>query len=124
MSVWLAVLLGGALGSAARHGVNEAAARWLGTSAPYATAAVNLIGSFAIGVLAGALAAQRISMTTTARVFVFVGILGGFTTFSSMMLDSLTLWEARAVGTMAVNLLGQVVVGLALVYVGYQIGVQ
>jgi fluoride ion exporter CrcB/FEX len=48
-------------------------------------------------------------------------LLGGFTTFSSFMLDSLTLWEARAVTTMALNLAVQLTIGLALVYVGYQV---
>lgn len=124
MGLWFAILLGGALGSAARHGVNVAASRWLESSTPYATAVVNLIGSLIIGVLAGALAAQRLSMTTTMRAFVFVGLLGGFTTFSSFMLDTLTLSEAGSTTTMLGNLVGQVVVGFALVYAGYHIGLR
>ena len=91
---WVAVLLGGAFGSAARHGVNLMTARTLGTPTPYATAAVNLIGSFAIGVLAGALATERLTLTPTERTLLFTGILGGFTTFSSLMLDTLVLWQA------------------------------
>ncbi|MFI4944071.1 MAG: fluoride efflux transporter FluC, partial [Burkholderiales bacterium] len=76
---WIAVGLGGALGSVARHGVNTIVARWLGSPVPYATLVVNLLGCTAIGLLAGGLASERLSMTHTARVFVFVGILGGFT---------------------------------------------
>ena len=86
-----AVAVGGALGSLARHGVNSAVAQIFGRPVPYATAAVNLLGSAAIGVLAGLLASGRLTMAPTARAFVFVGILGGFTTFSSFMLDTLTL---------------------------------
>jgi CrcB protein len=65
--------------------------RRYGSAAPYATLIVNLIGCAVIGLLAGLLAGGRLGMTSTARVFVFVGILGGFTTFSSFGLDVFTL---------------------------------
>jgi CrcB protein len=119
---WLAAVLGGALGTAARHGINVLVARQFSAAGPYATAGVNLVGTFAIGVLAGALAAQRITLSEPARIFVFVGLLGGFTTFSSLMLDSLTLAHAGSSGGAAVNLLGQVVLGLVLVVAGYRLG--
>jgi len=119
---WLAVLAGGAFGTAARHLVNVASARVLGTSAPYATAMVNLAGSLAIGLLAGALVARRFSLSLNAQTFVFVGILGGFTTFSSFMLDSLTLLETGRPGQAVLNLGGQLLAGLMLVYAGYRLG--
>ena len=84
-----AVALGGALGSLARHGVNIAFAHIFGRPVPLATAAVNLAGSAAIGILAGLIASRRLTMTPNMRTFVFVGLLGGFTTFSSFMLDTL-----------------------------------
>ena len=121
---WVAVLLGGAFGSAARHGVNLMTARTLGTATPYATAAVNLIGSFAIGVLAGALATERLSLTPTERTLLFTGILGGFTTFSSLMLDTLVLWQAGSIAKAVANLIGQLVIGCVLVYLGYRLGLQ
>ena len=121
---WLAVFVGGAVGSVARHGVNVAAARLLTTPTSWATATVNMIGSLVIGLLAGALAAERLSMSPTTRAFVFVGILGGFTTFSSFMLDSLTLLQAGAPARAAVNLIGQLIVGLALTIGGYYIAVR
>jgi fluoride exporter len=121
---WLAVLLGGALGSAARHGVNLATVRLLGTAGPSATAIVNLVGTVTIGVLAGALAAERISMSPALRAFVFVGLLGGFTTFSSLMLDSLVLLKAGSPAGAAVNLVGQFAAGVALVLAGYYIGLR
>ena len=124
MTTWIAVLLGGALGSVARHGVNVVTARLMGAPSPWATAAVNMIGSIAIGVLAGALAANRLSMSRTMQVFVFVGILGGFTTFSSFMLDSLTLMQTGGSMKGAVNLIGQVSVGVVLIYAGYQAGLR
>ena len=114
-----AVAVGGALGSLARHGVNSAVAHLFGRPGPYATAAVNLLGSAAVGVLAGLIASGRLTMAPTMRVFVFVGLLGGFTTFSSLMLDTLTLTHAGQ-GTLAMsNVLGQTAIGLAAVYAGY-----
>src|SRR5262245_13894298 len=91
VTTWLAVIAGGALGTAVRHGVNVWFARHLAYPTPYPTAAVNLIGAGIIGILAGAIAAGRLHMSGPLRSFVFVGILGGFTTFSSYMLDTLTL---------------------------------
>ena len=119
---WLAVLVGGAIGSAARHGINLAAPRLFGSATPYATAAVNMIGSLVIGILAGALAAERVSMSPTERALVFTGLLGGFTTFSSFMLDGLVLWQAGATSKAIVNLMGQLIVGCVLIYAGYRIG--
>src|SRR3954468_18176493 len=84
--IWLAVAAGGALGSMARHGVNILFAHVLERAVPYATASVNLAGSAAIGLLAALIAAGRLHWSTELRTFVFVGILGGFTTFSSFML--------------------------------------
>ena len=121
---WVAVLLGGAFGSAARHGVNLMTARALGTPTPYATATVNLIGSFAIGVLAGALAAERVRLTPTERTLLFTGILGGFTTFSSLVLDTMVLWQAGSLAKAIANLIGQLVIGCVLVYLGYRLGLQ
>jgi CrcB protein len=119
---WIAVGFGGALGSVARHGVNIIVARWLGSPVPYATLAVNLLGCAAIGLLAGGVASERLSMTPTARVFVFVGILGGFTTFSSFGLDTLTLVRTGRVAAALGNVAAQVGVGLAAVAIGYWTG--
>jgi CrcB protein len=82
------------------------------------------MGSIVIGLLAGALAANRLSMSRPMQVFVFVGILGGFTTFSSFMLDSLTLTQTGESMRAALNLIGQVSVGLVLTYAGYLAGLR
>src|SRR5262249_49733034 len=91
LMIWLAVCVGGALGSLARHEVNVFFGHVLERAVPWATATVNVVGSLAIGLLGGLLAVGRIHMSTEMRTFVFVGILGGFTTFSSFMLDTFTL---------------------------------
>jgi CrcB protein len=115
---WIAVALGGAAGSLARHGVNLAFARY-GSATPYATATVNIAGSAVIGVLAGMTASGRLQMTPTVRAFVFVGILGGFTTFSSFMLDTLTLTHGTQRELAIANVLAQFVLGALAVFAGY-----
>jgi CrcB protein len=114
-----AVVLGGAIGSVARHGVNAVFAHLLMRPVPYATATVNLIGSAVAGVLAGLIASQRLTMTPTMRVFVFVGLLGGFTTFSSFMLDTLTIIERGDRVLAMSNVIGQTAIGILAVSLGY-----
>jgi len=116
---WVAVGVGGALGSMARHGANVATARWLGSPTAYATAFVNISGCLFIGLLAGLTAAGTLRLSEPARVFVFVGILGGFTTFSSFGLDTLTLVRSGATGAALGNVAAQVVIGLGSVFFGY-----
>jgi CrcB protein len=117
--MWLAVAVGGALGSLARHGVNVIFARFAETTTPYATATVNVLGSLVIGVLAGLTAGGRLHLTPAWRAFVFVGVLGGFTTFSSFMLDTLTLEHGTQHGLAVSNVLVQIVLGLIAVFAGY-----
>ena len=117
--MWVAVALGGALGSPARHAVNLAFARVTPSTSPYATATVNILGSLAIGVLAGLTASGKLHMTPTTRTFVFVGLLGGFTTFSSLMLDTLALAHGSERGLAISNVLAQCVLGAIAVFAGY-----
>jgi CrcB protein len=123
MSAWIAVAIGGALGSLARHGVNHVVqTRWLTLRFPLGTAAVNLVGCLVIGLLAGLIASNRMALGLYWREFIFVGVLGGFTTFSSFGLDTLTLTQSHS-GTYAIlNVALQVIGGLLAVWVGYVIG--
>src|SRR3954463_2844284 len=111
--VWLAVGAGGALGSLARHGVNVAVSHLLGRVVPYATACVNITGSLVIGWLAALVASRRPHGSNQLRAFVFVGILGGFTTFSSFMFDTLTLSQGGEHSTALWNVVLQTALGLA-----------
>jgi CrcB protein len=121
--IWLAVGAGGALGSMARHGVNIFFSHVLERAVPYATGAVNLMGSAVIGLLAGLIATGRLHMSTELRTFVFVGILGGFTTFSSYMLDTFTLGHGGDHAFAFWNVTLQTGFGLAAVWAGYRLGV-
>lgn len=89
---YLVVFLGAGLGGALRHGVNMLAARMLGTGFPLGTLAVNVVGSFAMGFLAGYWALKS-GLSQPLRLFLTTGMLGGFTTFSAFSLDAALLWE-------------------------------
>ena len=121
--VWLAVAAGGAIGTLARHGVNLVFGHVFVRAVPYATAAVNIAGSLVIGLLAGRIASGRLEMDQPVRAFVFVGVLGGFTTFSSFMLDTLVLTDGGDRTLAVANLVGQTGLGLVTIYLGYQLGV-
>ena len=119
MSAWIAVALGGALGSVARHGVNRWVHQgWPSLRFPIATLIVNIVGCVVIGILAGLVATGRLPMRPAWREFVFVGILGGFTTFSTFGLDTIVLVRTGAAAQAVANVALHVVVGLASVYAG------
>jgi len=116
--LWVA--LGGALGSVARYAISGVAVRWLGASFPYGTLFVNVTGSFTIGLLAALVAADgRPSLSADARAFLLVGVLGGFTTFSSFSLETLNLARSGALVPAMLNVAGSVVLCLAAVSFGF-----
>src|SRR5262245_46374327 len=112
MTTWFMIVLGGALGTGARHLANAIVAGMIGRPTPLATLAVNIIGCAAAGVLAGLIAAHRLVLGPTARAFIFVGILGRFTTFSSFGLDTFTLAHHGDRTAAFANVVGQVGLGL------------
>jgi CrcB protein len=122
MRLWLAVGAGGALGAMARHGLNHLVhQRWLASVFPIGIFVVNVTGSFLIGVIAGALASGRWSLGLEARTFLVVGVLGGFTTFSSFSLDTLTLLKDGHTGQASWNVVGQVGLSLLGAWAGFRL---
>jgi CrcB protein len=120
--IWLAIAAGGALGSVARHGVNVLIhGRWPMMRFPLATLIVNVLGCLIIGMLAGLVMSERIVLRFHWREFLFVGVLGGFTTFSTFGLDTYMLARTHP-GQAALNVGLQVVGGLLAVWLGYQAG--
>jgi len=120
---WLSVAIGGALGSVARHGMNHLIhGRWPLMKFPLATLIVNLVGCAIIGLLAGLVMSERIHLRFYWREFVFVGILGGFTTFSTFGLDTITLVKSHSTAAATWNVLAQVGLGLIAVQAGIWIG--
>ena len=113
---WLLVFIGGGLGSLSRHAINRAGLAALGPGFPWWTFAVNVAGSFAIGLLAGLFGAMETGHH--ARLFLITGFLGGFTTFSAFSLDALTLWERGAAMQAGFYVLGSVILSLIAAAVG------
>ncbi len=115
--------VGGALGSLARHGVNHLIhTRWPLMRFPLATLAVNVAGCLVVGLLAGLVISQRLTLRFSWREFLFVGVLGGFTTFSTFGLDTLTLVRQQAPAAAFWNVAAQVGLGLLAVHLGLLIG--
>ena len=120
---YLWVALGGALGSMARFWCSDVIARLIGESFPWGTLCINVFGSFVIGILAAmSTVDSRFLIAPDVRIFVMVGICGGYTTFSSFSLQTLNLireaeWFAAAayIGT-------SVVLCLVGVWLGYAAG--
>ena len=118
---WQAVVsvgIGGALGSMLRFVVTVLAARWFGAGFPWGTLAVNLIGSFILGVIAEFAITGALGISPQVRIFIGVGILGGFTTFSSFTYDTLTLVRDGSTPLALGYVLASIALGLIAVYLG------
>jgi len=117
----LLVGAGGFVGSALRYIVSTGVQRYLGESwLPYGTLAVNIVGCFVIGLLAG-LADSRQLLSPETRLVLMVGLLGGFTTYSTFAYDSLALLKGGGIAAAAAYIVLHVIVGLAAVWLGYRI---
>ena len=110
------VFLGGGLGSVLRLAVGKWSLAALGPAFPWGTLAVNILGSLAIGLIAG----RPGLLGPDAKLLLVTGLLGGFTTFSAFSLDTLTLWQ-RAPGQAAAYVAATTILGLAAVALGYLI---
>lgn len=117
---YLYVALGSALGGMLRHWCSLLVANRLGDEFPWGTILVNVSGSFAIGVL-GALSALdgRWVLPVAARQLLIVGVLGGFTTFSSFSLQTLTLARVGSWAAAGANVLVSLVFCLLAVSAGF-----
>jgi CrcB protein len=119
--VWVAI--GGALGSVTRYACAGLGVRLLGPAFPWSTLFVNVTGSFAIGLLAALLTADGKPLVTgDGRAFLMVGVLGGFTTFSSFSLETLNLARGGAWGAAGGNVVLSVALCLLGVWLGFQSG--
>lgn len=113
----LLVMAGGALGAAGRFWLGGALLRSFGGGIPWGTLAANLIGSFAVGFIAVWLEGRG-STAVYWRAFLIVGVLGGLTTFSALMLETLLLARTHRNDVLLGYLGGTLVAGLLLVWAG------
>lgn len=99
---WYLILIGGALGSGARYLTAVVTVSRFGAEFPWGTLAVNVVGSFLIGVVA-TLADESRTIGPETRAFLLVGVLGGFTTFSSFSMETVRLVEGNQTAHALVN---------------------
>ncbi len=108
------VFAGGGIGAVLRHLVNRLAGAWFGLGFPVGTIAVNVLGSFLMGLVAGLLPGTSQGW----RLFLATGVLGGFTTFSAFSLDALTLWQRGQGAAAGLYVAASVLLSLAAIALG------
>ena len=117
MNGLLYVALGGALGASSRYGLGLWIDRLSGHDFPYGTMSANILGSFLMGLLVAWLAAKGAG-NESVRLFIGVGLLGGFTTFSSFSLDAMTLLRDKGIGAFLTYVLISVIISLLAIAAG------
>lgn len=123
VTTWLAVAVGGALGSLARFWLAAIMTMLTGPRFPWGTLFINVLGSFIIGLVAGLTAVPaRVGMHPDVRVFLMVGICGGFTTFSAFSLQTLELLQSGEVASALGYIAGSVLFCLIAVWAGWSLG--
>jgi len=118
MQAFLLVGLGGALGAMGRYGVGIVVGRMHNSPFPLGTLTVNILGSLLMGLLVGFLARFTPPGQAETRLLVAVGMLGGFTTFSSYSLDVMTLIERGEAGMAISYALGSILIGVLALFIG------
>lgn len=114
----VAVVLGGGLGSLLRYLVAFAVTQRAGPGFPWSTLLINITGSFIIGSVAEFSQTRAFGVTPVVRVFLMVGVLGGYTTFSSFSYEMLTLAAERNVPVAFLYALASVALGFLAAYAG------
>ena len=115
--VWVLVAVGGAAGSVLRYAANRLAAHYLGPDTVVGIFAVNVVGSFALGFLA-TFFIHRSGLPVELRAMATVGVLGGFTTFSTLAYDGVRLLSGGEYARAGISLAANVIIGLAAAWLG------
>ena len=123
MTQLLAIAAGGAAGAVLRFLMSGWVYTWLGRGFPYGTLVVNVVGSLLMGLLS-ALLIERLSLGPEWRAAILIGLLGGFTTFSTFSIETLNLIEAGAHAKALANAALSVVLCVGAVWVGVIAGRQ
>ncbi len=123
MTKLLLVGAGGFLGSIARALLSNFVQQSSNSGFPWGTLAVNVLGCFVIGALAQ-VGEMRELFSAETRAFIFVGVLGGFTTYSSFGNETINLWRSGTGWFAFVNVAAQLLLGLGAVMVGRWVAVR
>jgi fluoride exporter len=123
IGAWVAVAVGGAMGSVARFWLTSAMTALTGPRFPWGTLLINVLGSFVIGLVAGiTLTPARVGMHPDIRIFLMTGVCGGFTTFSAFSLQTLELMQAGDVIPALGYAIGSVMFCVAATFCGWALG--
>ena len=117
----LAIAAGGAVGSVLRYAVSTGVYSMLGRNFPYGTLAVNVIGSFLMGLLF-VLMVERLDMSAVWRMAILVGFLGAFTTFSTFSIETVNLLQGGDFMRALLNVTVSVAFCLVATWVGFRLG--
>ena len=116
----LLLIAGGAIGTVLRYGVSSWVQRSMLYSFPFGILSVNVLGSFLIGVCWSL--AEALNVSSHFRIFLFTGLFGGFTTFSSFALDTMMLLKTGEYKLAFLNILASNILGLIAVFLGLLLG--
>ena len=117
MRLLMLATVGGGIGAGARYLTQTLMLRWLGAGFPWWTFAINIVGSFLMGIVV-TVVAQRLDNSADIRTFLATGILGGFTTFSAFSLDVANLVDNKQQAAAAFYVAGSVGVSILALYAG------
>ncbi len=117
MRTIVAIGIAGALGALARYGLDGLVSRHFPSSFPWGTFVVNMSGAFVLGFLM-TLMTEQLTTASWVRSALTIGLLGAYTTFSTLSYETYRLLEDGAVGLAAANMFGSAAIGLFAVYLG------
>ena len=120
MNKFLLVAAGGAIGAAARYGVSSFVMRTMPAEFPYGTLTVNVAGAALVGIM-WAVFSSAAKPAAGVELFLMVGIIGSFTTFSTYSLETFSMIQFRDYGKAAVNVLANNVLSVAFVFASYYV---
>ncbi len=123
MGAWVAVAVGGAIGSVGRFWLATVMTALTGPRFPWGTLLINVLGSFVIGLVGGfTLTPGRVGMHPDIRIFLMTGVCGGFTTFSAFSLQTLELMQSGDVVPALGYAIGSVILCVLATYGGWLLG--